>query len=261
MIPEARHVDLAPRLTVARVSETTDSGHGIDVGGLSPQGRSGAEFTRSSGERVEVVVPDCVLVRDLVDRRLIEVGEELLEVLGRVRPRRVGVGVVTLPTHVVDVELVEETNPDAVFDEAAQDAILAASSKTASGFVSSTSSTSTTCVGRATTPTPTRRGRTRPSTSRRSSPTWIRRRSTRSRTRTQSGTTTSTRSPLDRVTCTASALRAEATDVDTVTRVGRLADASDREAGGEITRVPPRGSRSQPPETGLRASVPDPGPP
>jgi predicted TIM-barrel fold metal-dependent hydrolase len=37
--------------------------------------------------------------------------------------------------------------------------------------------------------------------------------------------------------CTAAALRAEAADVDTVTRVGRLADERDREAWGSITRA------------------------
>jgi hypothetical protein len=35
--------------------------------------------------------------------------------------------------------------------------------------------------------------------------------------------------------CTAAALRAEATDVDTVTHVGRLADESDRDAWRQMT--------------------------
>ena len=37
--------------------------------------------------------------------------------------------------------------------------------------------------------------------------------------------------------CTAAALRAEAADVDTVTRVGRLADDSDLETWTNITRA------------------------
>ncbi len=37
--------------------------------------------------------------------------------------------------------------------------------------------------------------------------------------------------------CTAAALRAEANDVDTITRVGRLADDTDREAWADITRA------------------------
>ena len=86
-----------------------------------------------------------------------------------------------------------------------------------------TGSASTSSPGSATTPTPTRRGRSRPSSPGRSSrtPAAPTRRSTRSRGRTPAGSSTGTRSQhTPKEQATVGALRALATDVDT-TRMSR----------------------------------------
>ena len=91
-------------------------------------------------------------------------------------------------------------------------------------------------LGVAITRTPTARGPTPPSGSRCCSRTSTPRSSTRSPTTTPCGTTSSTRSAPGRPErCTVGALRAEATDVDTVTRVGRLADERDLATWKQMT--------------------------
>src|SRR6266540_4261248 len=112
---------LAPGRDVALVRRPADVGDRVDVGGLCSERTHRAPLRRAQRERVELVVPHRVAVRELVDELTIEVGEQHLEPLGRRRPRAVGMRVVRFPAHVVDVELVEQLHADPVVDEAAQD--------------------------------------------------------------------------------------------------------------------------------------------
>src|SRR5262245_40604694 len=112
---------LLPGRQVSLVGRAPDVRDRVDVGRPGPQRGGGALLLRPDGEGVELVVAHRVLVRELVDRRLVEVGEQLLAPLRGVRPRAVGVRVVRLPAHVVDVELVEQLHADPVVDEAAED--------------------------------------------------------------------------------------------------------------------------------------------
>ena len=77
-------------------------------------------------ERVEVVEATGVLPRDHLD---LVVGnldrlQRLPNVFGRVRPRAVGVRVVTLPGDVLDTDVVAQPEAGVVVDEAGEDALL-----------------------------------------------------------------------------------------------------------------------------------------
>src|SRR5215211_8174864 len=113
---------LLPRRDVALVGGAADTRDRVDVRGFGPQRADRAPLRITDTERFELVVLHCVVVSELGDDFGIEVREQHLQTLGGGGPRAVGVRVIRLPAHVVDVELVEQLHPDPVLDEAAQDA-------------------------------------------------------------------------------------------------------------------------------------------
>src|SRR5947209_4583940 len=80
----------------------------VVTGDLGAQHTHRALFLRPDGVRVEVVPGHRVLVGDLVHLRVghAELLAHAVELLGRVRPRRVGVRIVHLPADVVDTDVV-----------------------------------------------------------------------------------------------------------------------------------------------------------
>src|SRR5207245_982139 len=113
--------ETAPRDEVAVVGGATRPRDGVDVGRLGPQRPGRAALGRAACERVELVMAHRVAMRDAGNHLFVETVEELGAALGRVGPGAVGVRVGTLPTDLVDVELVEQLHTDAIGDEAAQD--------------------------------------------------------------------------------------------------------------------------------------------
>src|SRR3954454_3031717 len=92
-------------------------------GRCRPQRGDGRLLAGARGEGVERVPPHGVLVRDLRDVVRGGVAEHHAQLLRRVRPRRVGVGIVELPAHVVDPDAVAQLHPDGVVDEAREEVL------------------------------------------------------------------------------------------------------------------------------------------
>ncbi len=109
-------------LRVAGVAAGPD--RGVDVGGLGPQGRHRALLPGPLREGVEAEQTHGVLVGDLVHLGVGHAGQVLHGHLGGVGPRRVGVGVVALPAHVVELQEAPALHAEGVVDEAGDDALV-----------------------------------------------------------------------------------------------------------------------------------------
>ena len=118
--PSPRPTQALEVVTVALVGRPPHMRDGVDVGRLAAEGPDRAAIPGSSGERVEGEVPHGVEVGDLVDLLDRQRGELRLVDLRRIRPRAVGVRIVGLPADVVDVEVVDQADPDGIVDEAAE---------------------------------------------------------------------------------------------------------------------------------------------
>ena len=65
-----------------------------------------------------------ILVRNLVDRRVVVPGESLQELFRSIRPGSVGMWIVGFPAHVVEIEVIKKLRANSLFNEAHQDVIV-----------------------------------------------------------------------------------------------------------------------------------------